>query len=75
MKNLSLSQGWNNIATVPEAAKPSQTIYFCLADDTVTSNSNSQVIFGWLNTYGEVLVYAFADKLTLSPSGCVTYMI
>lgn len=70
----SFSAGWNNIATVPEGLAPSGTMYFCLADDSVTSNSNSQVIFGRLNSVGEVSIYAFADKLDMSPSGSMAYM-
>lgn len=67
--------GWNKVGTVPEEAAPQQSIYFCLADDTVNSHEYSEVVFGWINPSGEVQIFAYADRLTLAPSGCVTYLI
>lgn len=67
--------GWNKVGTIPEEARPQQSVYFCLADDTVNSHVYSQVVFGWINGGGEVQIFAYADRLTLAPSGSVTYII
>ena len=69
------SVAWNVLDTLPSAFRPKKKIRFNCADDNTTSWINSLCLPMVIDINGEVKVWGFNSHLSMSPVGCITYIV
>lgn len=64
------SEGWIPLLTLPQEARPIVVIFFTSYDNT----NRDVVIESRILNSGEVDIYLYADRLSVSPRSIITYI-